>query len=197
MADNIDKIIVDHQKADPSLGAFFEMLTLFASRTIKEFFSDTPSMPVPIISLEPEHGDRRASYRPVDGLTLRNRINLNPMVLRDGEDAAVSLAHELVHLWQDHVGSPLAHDEAFEARLLSIGIRTAGPKAITIGFEVSWESWLAENDDLNLKQFILPGSERKSKRRMLKHQCPDCGASFHCRRELNVMCMDCTVPYEV
>jgi uncharacterized Zn finger protein (UPF0148 family) len=39
--------------------------------------------------------------------------------------------------------------------------------------------------------------DAKPGRLMLKHVCPECGVSFRSRRELNVICGDCMVPFEV
>jgi hypothetical protein len=56
---------------------------------------------------------------------------------------------------------------------------------------------LKKNRDLHLDKFILPGEDAKPTRQLIKHICPDCMATFRSRRELSVLCLDCSVPFEI
>lgn len=190
-----------HQEADPTLGRLFGALHTFADRTIERFFEDTPDLPYPVVAMEKDRRNRLGYYTSQDGYTLVHRINLNPFALKTGEQAAETLAHELVHLWQGHVGRPIKrnyHSSEFHTRMRLYGIETDGKKGTHVRYiDSTWPNWLVENEDLNLAKFILPGSDQDEPRKMTKHQCPDCGVSFRSRRTLAVMCLDCTVPFEI
>lgn len=190
-----------HQEQDESLGPFFKALHVFADRTAARFFGDTPDLPHPVVALEPDRKDRRGYYTSKDGYTLVHRINLNPVVLRDGEEAAETLAHEMVHLWQYHVGRPMErnyHSAEFHARMRLYGIETSGKRGEHVSYlDDTWTNWMQSNADLRLPEFQLPGVGAEPSRKLLKHMCPDCGNNFRNRNALNVMCLDCTVPYEL
>lgn len=189
-----------HQESDERMGLFFKALHAFADRTIAEFFHDTPGIPHPVVALEPDRKNRRGFYTPMDGYALVHRINLNPMALRNGEEAAETLAHEIVHLWQYHIGRPIKkdfHTKDFHDRMLLYGIETTGKHGTHARYtDGTWQAWMEQNKDLELDKFTLPGPKPKG-RQLIKHQCPDCGASFQCRRVLNVLCLECSVPFEV
>lgn len=199
--DDISKRLRQHQEADPNLGPFFLALHTFADRTKKAFFEDAPDMPHPVVALEPDRKDRRAYYTAKDGYTLVHRINLNPVVLRNGEEAAEALAHEIVHLWQYHVGRPMErnyHSAEFHARMRLYGIETSGKRGEHVDYiDATWANWMKTNADLRLPEFLLPGKGEEPARKLLKHMCPVCGNNFRNRNELNVLCMDDMTPYEL
>lgn len=198
---DISAALAAHQEMDPVLGPFFTALHTFVIRTIDEFYSDTPGLPYPVLALEPDRKGRRGYYTERDGYALVHRINLNPYALRTGEDAAHTLAHELVHLWQSHIGAPMVrnyHGEQFHQRMADYGIETTGKLGTFSRYiDTTWPNWLVENADLELEKYILPGKDEKPKRKLFKHVCPDCSASFRNRNELAVLCLDCSVPFEV
>jgi len=198
-----------HQEADPAVGHLFKALHQFADRTIVRFFDDAPEMQnvLPVLSFEELRQDRRGVYRAMDGYTLAHSITLNPYALRDGEEAAEVLAHELVHLWEEVTGnrpSENYHGGQFHHRMFLMGIMTSGRHGrteshCTVDGEPVWANWLAENADLRLGDFILDGFEKEKRRKLLKWGCPACGFSFRTRRtDVNVLCMmeDCAEPFE-
>lgn len=187
-----------HQETDETFGAFFKALHTFADRTLDEFFSDTPDIPHPVISLEEDRLSRAGHYRPKDGYALVHNINLNPLAHTDGEQAAETLAHELVHLWQAHIGRPMKrnfHNAEFHARMAQYGITTLGKNGAHDERSIVWANWLVENEDLRLADFKLPGPP-EDRRKLLKFICPDCEATFRTRRKINALCLDCSVPFE-
>jgi SprT-like family len=189
-----------HQEKDPQLGPFFAALHEFADRTIKEFYHEYPNMPHPVIAMEKDRRSRLGYYTVVDGYRLIHRINLNPYCLKTGEEAAETLAHEMVHMWLGSEGRPTKrnyHSAEFHKKLREIGIVSEGKRGRHVRLEIEWINWMVENEDLHLADFRLPGEEQKKRRILLKHKCPDCAVSFRSRRELNVMCLDCMVPFEV
>lgn len=191
----------EHQETDPTFGPLFAALHTFADRTMAEFFYDAPKMPYPVLAMEKDRRTRRGFYTAQDGYTLIHRINLNPFSLKTGADAAQTLAHELVHLWQNHVGRPCRknyHNEEFHARMAQYGILTEGPRGVFVKYiDATWDAWMIENEDLQLDKFLLPGIDPKPKRELLKHQCPECQVSVRHRNELNLICGDCMIPFEV
>ena len=201
MAGDITAALRKHQESDPILGGFFRALHTFADRTIDEFFADTPGLPYPVVALERDKRSRRGYYTERDGYALVHRINLNPYALHNGAQAAETLAHELVHLWQAHVGRPMQrnyHGAEFHVRMAEYGIETQGKLGTHVRYiDVTWPNWMVENADLQLEDYILPGEETKPKRILFKHVCPDCGATFRNRNELEVLCLRCSVPFEV
>ncbi len=198
---DVTAVLRQHQEGDPLLGKLFAALHTFADRTIEEFFGDTPSLPHPVVAMEKDRATRLGYYTQRDGYALVHRINLNPFAHNDGASAAETLAHELVHLWQAHVGRPIKrdyHGAEFHQRMLEYGIETSGKKGKHVRYaDVTWPNWMETNSDLELDRFLLPGKETRPKRRLLKHVCPDCGAAFRNRIELSVVCLHCNVPFEV
>lgn len=200
--DDIEKDLRQHQEAAEGIGLFYGRLYKLAERIIEEFYTDVPGMPTPLISLDTDGGRRRGYYVPVDGSQLLNRISLNLDVLRDGAEAAETLAHEMVHLFENHIGQPCEneyHGEAFHARMSVYGIQTIGSRGRHVGYvDDRWQRFMETNADLELEKFILPGADRTPPRRQLKHECPGCGSSFRSRREDPfTSCLDCDVPFVV
>lgn len=190
------------QEADPLLGGLFTALHQCADRIAAHFYRDY-DLPYPVISMDRDRRTRMGHYQQRDGLTLVHRINLNPFALNNGVEAAETLAHEMVHLWQAHVGRPCErnyHSQEFHERMLCYGIKTAGKKGNHVGYEGStWSDWIAEQGDLNLERYLLPGMDQPPPRQMLKWQCSACGFSFRSRRhDVNIVCFneDCNVPME-
>lgn len=188
-----------HQEQDETFGALFKALHTFIDRTINEFFSDTPEMPHPVLSFEEDRLTRKGHYRPKDGHALVHTININPLAHRNGEEAAETIGHELVHLWQDTIGRPMKrnfHNAEFHDRMGLYGITTEGKAGKHVEYkDITWPNWLVENEDLRLAEFLLPGPP-EDKRSLIKHTCPDCGATFRSRRIINAMCLDCNVEFE-
>lgn len=192
-----------HQEQDPILGALFAALHTFADRTIERFYEDTPDLPYPVVAMEKDRRTRLGYYTQRDGYTLVHRINLNPYALRTGEEAAETLAHEIVHLWQEHIGKPCQrnyHGAEFHRRMATYGIETKGKKGAHVGYvegDPTWPNWMVENEDLQLDKFVLPGADAKPTRKLLKLQCPDCGMSVRNRQPVRLMCLECTEELEV
>jgi len=187
--------IIKLQVEDETFGLLFRALYEFMDRTIDEFYFDIPELPAPFLSLEKERGNMtRGSYVPADTVRLQHRINLNPFVLKDGVDAARTLAHELVHHWQFAQTGQTGHGQDFHERMRNYGLKTVGKNGHCIGTmddDSTWPDWMIANEDLHLEKFILPGSEKGKPRKLLKYECQQCGASFRCRTFRNALCLDC------
>ena len=196
----INERLRELQASDPVLGPFFQTLNAFAERTIDQFYYDSPDMEVPILSLDKDLRSRRACLILKDGSMLENRINLNPFVLKTGVEAAEYLAHEIVHVWQVHVGRPCVrnfHGKEFHRRMRRYGIMTTGKGGRHTGYiDDTWEQWMMENSDLDFGA-VLPGADKKPLRQLVKHECPSCQATFRSRKELAATCTDCDLPFEI
>lgn len=205
MATDITTMLRQHQEEDELLGGLFKALHTFADRTMEEFYSDTPTMPYPVVAMEKDRANRLGYYTTKDGYTLVHRINLNPYSLKTGTEAAETLAHEMVHLWQAHIGRPCLrnyHGADFHQRMAHYGILTKGKRGHHTGYDESgtWPAWMKRNEDLELDKYVLPGADQQPKRKLLKFACPECDFSFRTRRaDAYVVCMneDCGVPMEL
>lgn len=180
------------QRADEILGPLYSTLYELEGRLHFEFFYDAPGIPAPVIMLEELPNRKRGCFWPKhDGTGLRNVIVLNPHAHANCLELAQTLAHEMVHMWEQHTGQPCTnnvHTDTFHERMWSIfGIRTTGADGRHTNVDDRWSIWLTEQD-LALETWILPGADRKAPRRMWKHTCPNCGASFHARTEMDVAC---------
>lgn len=195
---DIVQALRQHQEEDPVVGRLFLALHTFLDRTAERFYSEYPDLPHPVLAMEKDRSTRLGYYTSMDGYRLIHRINLNPYTARTGRDAAETVAHEQVHLWQHHVGRPCKrnyHNKEFHQRMRVLGIITDGNRGMHKGYtdDNVWGDWMEENKDLELDQFILPGMHetKRKKRNVPTWHCPTCGVSFRCRKEVNLMCMDC------
>lgn len=180
------------QVQDETYGPLFDALYAFADRTLTRFFDDVPDIPAVVLTMERDRYGRAGFFTPMNGALLRNVINLNPFGLRDGKEAAETIAHELVHHWQTYVGASTDHDEEFHQTMMTLyGISTHGSEGRHGGHDERWDEWMEENADLGLERFLLPGMNARAPRRMKKHVCPECLASFHSRTEMYVLCGKC------
>ena len=190
----VEQQLIDEQLNHPKFGVLYQRLYEMTQRTIDEFFSDV-TMPTVVLSLETDRSDRQGWYDAEDGLGLKNRINLNPNAIRDGNHAAEVIAHELLHVWAHVVGRPTVgneHTDEFHERMFSLfGIRTEGTNGRHTANDERWEEWLDQNRDLQLSSILLPGLNKKPPRRMLRHYCQHCDSSFHSRTRMKVICGSC------
>lgn len=162
------RAIRDHQEADPQLGPLYVALYAFAHRTSEHFFG-APLRP--LLSFEDLRRNRRGRYMRVDSYGFAHAITLNPFALKTGEDAAETLAHELVHMWLevrdgtvfDGAVTIVTHGPAFHEHMHAMGLMTEGPHGECkshgmVDGEPVWANWLVENEDLGLGRFILGGT---------------------------------------
>jgi len=148
-----------------------------------------------------------------DGRTATDEIAMNPRHFagRSVEAVLSTLAHEMVHLWQAHLGKPSRkayHNKEWAEKMKSIGLQpsdtgepggretgqkmnhyvTAGgafegatAKLLQAGFALSWA------DAAILDKVVKP---KKSGTRV-KYSCPGCGANAWGKSELHLICADC------
>lgn len=192
-------LLRQHQESHPTLGELFKALHTFADRTGKRYFDDV-EMPQFVISLDKDRRNKLGHYRHYDGYYQPHAINLNVHALKNGSEAAETLAHEMVHLWQVVDGHPCVknyHGPDFHERARSMGLMTVGSKGMHAGTSAEWLNWLEENGDLELAKYILPGVDAKAKRQLnLFHCACEGGNPIRSRKWLDVSCNDCGYDYE-
>lgn len=183
-----------HQEAHPVIGTLYRSLHTFADRLLERFFSED-DMPQVVISVEKDRRNRLGHYRPYDGYTLCHSINLNIAALKDGLEAASTLAHEIVHVWQVVDGHPCQknyHGQDFHSKMAELGIETAGPHGVHERNTADWLNWIEENSDLNLEKFVLPGADQKPRRQLNLFRCAcEGGNPVRSRKWLTLQCLDC------
>ena len=188
-----------HQEGHPTLGDLFKALHTFADRTCKRYFDDVEMPPV-AISMDNDRRNKLGHYRIRDGYLQEHAINLNPLALRSGAEAAETLAHELVHLWQVVDGHPCVnnhHGADFHERIATMGIDARGPRGMHHGTTADWLNWMLENEDLELEKYLLPGAAQKGRRQLNLFRCQcEGGNPIRSRKWLDVHCYDCGEDYQ-
>jgi hypothetical protein len=134
---------------------FFKAMHTFIDRTYAEFFRDEPDMPLPILEFRPIEGEWRGLFWPLHVTMIPAWITIDPFKAESTSEMLEVFVHELVHLWEWHVGYPVnvednEHGQQFLDRIHDFGIVAVGKKGRARGYigEV-WENWLKRNADLN------------------------------------------------
>jgi predicted SprT family Zn-dependent metalloprotease len=197
--DELARKLREHQEAHPQVGGLYRALHTFADRLIEHHFSHL-DMPQLALSIEKDRRNKLGHYRPFDGYMMVHTINLNISTMKDGEEAAETLAHEIVHLWQVVDGHPCKknhHGEDFHAMMAQIGIETRGPLGHHVSRTATWLNWMEENADLNLAAFTLPGVNQRARRQLNLFRCQcEGGNPVRSRKMLDIYCHDCGCDYE-
>ena len=200
----------------PTLEAYGELQTAYDhyNRTL---FHD--ALPPCLITLHREshrvlgYFSHKRFVRLSDGRTATDEIAMNPVHFagRSVEAVLSTLAHEMVHLWQAHLGQPSRkayHNKEWAEKMKSIGLQSsdtgepggretgqkmnhyaipggaferATAKLLQSGFALSWA------DAAILERVSKP---KKSGTRV-KYTCPDCGANAWGKDGLRLICADC------
>lgn len=153
-----------------------------------------------------------------DGRAVTDEIALNPVHFerRAVSDVLSTLAHEMVHLWQAHFGTPSRsryHNKEWAARMESVGLmpsNTGKPggkrtgqqmthyviaggrfeKATAIllgnGFRLSWADALAR------KPVEVSGDPDGKSGSRIRYTCPNCAANAWGKSGLKLICGDCS-----
>lgn len=192
-------LLRQHQEDHPKLGELFTALHTFADRTAKRYFDDV-DMPQFVISFDKDRRNKLGHYRMVDGYYQPHAINLNVHAMRNAAEAAETLAHEMVHLWQVVDGHPCVknyHGDDFHAKAHSMGLDTRGPLGQHHGRKAEWLNWMEENADLELERYKLPGVDAKARRQLNLFHCGcEGGNPVRSRKWLDITCNDCGHDYE-
>ena len=141
--------------------------------------------------------------------TFSHEISLNPdLLLRPMQEIFATLAHEMVHQWQQDHGMPprkCYHNQEWAAKMEAIGLMpsdTAEPGGKRIGQKVS--HYVIEGGPFYQafqsmpEKYVLPwrssggnAREKVKKRNKLKYTCPGCETNVWGKPDLRIVCEEC------
>ena len=150
-----------------------------------------------------------------------DEIALNPahFATRSTEEVLSTLAHEMVHLWQHHCGTPSRstyHNREWAAKMDAIGLcpsHTGAPGGKRTGqhmghYVVAGGPFAQACTDLLAEGFVISWRDRawapapgKGKTEgkagvRTKYTCPDCGLNAWAKAEVVLLCGACEVALE-
>jgi SprT-like family len=200
----------------PTLEAYGELQTAYDHYN-RALFQD--QLPPCLITLHREshrvlgYFSHKRFVRLSDGRTATDEIAMNPIHFAGRALTAVlsTLAHEMVHLWQAHLGKPSRkayHNKEWAEKMKSIGLQPSdtgepggketGQKMghyVTLGgaFERATAELLQEGFALSWADAAIPDKVAKPKKSgsRVKYTCPDCGANAWGKDGLHLICADC------
>jgi hypothetical protein len=148
-----------------------------------------------------------------DGRTATDEIAMNPLHFagRSVEAVLSTLAHEMVHLWQAHLGQPSRkayHNKEWAEKMKAIGLQpsdTGEPGGKETGqkmnhyiipggaFDKATASLLQSGFALSWADAAILDKVAKPKKSgtRVKYTCPDCGANAWGKDGLRLICADC------
>jgi predicted SprT family Zn-dependent metalloprotease len=142
-----------------------------------------------------------------------DEIALNPTVMRDRTDRETlsTLVHEMVHMQQQHFGTPPKggyHNKEWATMMKAVGLfpsTTGEPGGAETGPKCS--HYIVEGDRFDVAcakllktGLTLPYSERRfskaekkraAQKTKIKYVCPDCEAKVWGKADMNIICGDC------
>jgi hypothetical protein len=201
----------------------YEALQLAYDVFNKSLFGDT--LPDALITLQRRKGSygffAGARFQHEDGRKA-DEIALNPSAFpdRSQRDVLATLAHEMVHLWQHHHGTPgrgRYHNREWAAKMVEIGLQPTDdgtPEGKPTGeavshviieggrFDVYARAYLSKGYAINWREAPLkpPGSsdtggdvrkdEPEKSGKRLRYSCPECGLNAWARHDARLICGD-------
>lgn len=197
---------------DPTSVAYGELQEAFGHFNDELFDGELPECLITLQRRRNTYGYFSASrFMEAAGIAQIDEIALNPQKwkYRTVEANLSTLAHEMVHLWQQHFGRPSRrgyHNREWAAKMLSIGLIPSHDgqpgghqtgqrvshyiapdgrfaRACRLGFDISFHDMSDER----------PRSERQNK---TKFTCPTCGANAWGKPDLHIDCRDCQRPMD-
>lgn|SRR5678815_1891697 len=150
----------DYQCADVLLGGLYRALHTMVERTWAEWFYDDGCLPTYTLGFDETNNEEfgKGYFVNVNGALLPNYISLNVWRHSNAEEVVETLCHEVTHLWQMKAGLPVGHADHFRVRMAEMGI-AANSHGIHVAYTTGrWQAWLVENEDLQLANYLLPGS---------------------------------------
>jgi predicted SprT family Zn-dependent metalloprotease len=149
---------------------------------------------------------------------ITDEIALNPshFATRTPEQVLSTLAHEMVHLWQHHYGSPPRksyHDKEWARKMREIGLiptatgerggkETGQQMAHLIAeggrFKLACQSLLAAHPAI-LYSDRAPTEDTIRKKKLAsktKYTCPSCGLNAWAKPDVSLVCGECQLPMQ-
>lgn len=177
-------------------------LQRWADRMILEFKLEIGT---PALMIEQLHRYRLGHYRHGrNGFGLRDEIAIDEEHARCSESWRVlgTLAHEMLHSWQEHHGTPGKwnyHNKEFRRKAEQIGliIDERGVTEYTPAPTPFWE--LLGRHDIAIPELPapMPRETRRGSSKLKLYECP-CGVKIRSGRStLRVLCLECEGPFEL
>lgn len=143
-----------------------------------------------------------------------HEISLNPDVLgRPVIETMGTLVHEMVHQWQQEFGTPprrCYHDREWAAKMEDVGLipsSTGQPGGRKSGQRMTHyidpSGRFQQAFDAMPAEFLIPwrsqaasAASKSPRNSKTKYTCGRCGAALWGKDSLQVLCLDCDVPFE-
>lgn len=143
-----------------------------------------------------------------------HEISLNPDVLgRPVIDSMGTLVHEMVHQWQQEFGTPprrCYHDREWAAKMEDVGLipsNTGQPGGRKTGQAMTHyidpAGRFQQAFDAMPPEFLIPwksqapsAASKSPRNSKTKYTCRRCGAALWGKDTLQVLCLECDVPFE-
>lgn len=150
-------------------------------------------------------------FRSRNGTNQTDEIALNPSGFenRSDEEILSTLAHEMVHLWQEHFGEHIPkknyHNKEWAAKMKTIGLipsADGAPGGKETGqnmthyvepggkFQTVCKEFLVSGSAISWDEIQYPKDEKKRTSKT-KFTCPDCGMNAWAKSTANLMCGVC------
>ncbi len=152
--------------------------------------------------------------REAEGVTTAHELAMNPDVFTGRSDEAIlsTLAHEMVHVWQQTHGKPPRrsyHDRQWAEKMKAVGLypsTTGEPGGKETGqsvthyivqggpYQVAYAKLAATGFHINWQSLPISEDRKKKAKSKTKYTCPDCGANAWAKPKTSLICGDC---YEI
>ena len=178
-------------------------------------------LPDCLITLKRDNPQRLGHYR---GMVVRSRtekkatdeisLNIASFPSRTDTEILSTLAHEMVHLWQENLGNPprkCYHDKQWAIKMKSIGLHpssTGEPGGKETGqqmhhyivegglFDHYCQALLSSGYKINWQMEIEQPEGKEKKKSKVKYTCPDCEQNAWAKPDAKIVCGDCMVTME-
>jgi predicted SprT family Zn-dependent metalloprotease len=179
----------------------------------RELFGGT--LPHVLVTLQ-RHAKARGYFSPERFIArvaeaTAHELALNPdtFIGRSDEEVLSTLAHEMVHVWQQSWGTPPRksyHDREWAAKMKEIGLQpttTGEPGGKETGQSVThyiipggayaraYARLKAEGFQLNWQSAPIGKEAKAKKASKTKYTCPDCGQNAWAKPDAALICGDC------
>lgn len=214
--------VVSYDTTDPTSGTYYGLTEAFAFFNAHLFSGRLPHCLITLQRRRKAYGYfANARFTARDGSQVTDEIALNPshFAERSVEDTLSTLVHEMVHLQQEHFGTPSRssyHNAQWAGLMRDVGLipsATGAPGGKATGQRVSHyvepggRFARACAELIGLHRGMVPyvesgdaaerGTREKKAASKTRYTCPVCGVNAWAKPETRLACGVCTVPLEV
>lgn len=218
---DVAQAVVSYDTTDPTLGTYCGLTEAFAFFNARLFSGRLPHCLITLQRRRRVYGYfANARFTARDGAQVTDEIALNPshFAERSVEDTLSTLVHEMVHLEQEHFGTPPRssyHNVEWARMMRAVGLipsatgepggkewgqrvshfvepggRFARACAELLGLHRGMVAYV-EADDAAAR-----GAREKKAASKTRYTCPDCGVNAWAKPKTPLACGVCTVPLE-